>query len=200
MTTIVAGTRQAHASHSRTWGPLGLMLTMALPVAIIVAGIIVQGWGAISWLGAVVWGVVAAVAFALVATLGRTMGMTRMDLLDLLGSLVAAPRTAASRTLGAVVHLANGAVLAVAWAYGTALGGLSANVWTALGWGAVVWVLALGMLSTIGSVHPAIRAGRQDDPGLAATNFGAMTPVGILLSHLVWGAVLGLGYAAWPLG
>jgi hypothetical protein len=200
MTAIVAGTRQAHATHSRTWGPLGLLLSMAPPVALIVAGIVVDGWGAISWLGAIVWGVVAAVAFALVAMMGRTVGMTRMDLLDLLGSLVAAPRTAASQGLGAVVHLANGAVLAIAWAYGTALGGLSANVWTGLAWGAVLWVLALLMLSTIGSVHPAIRAGRQDDPGLAATNFGPMTPAGILVSHLVWGAVLGLGYAAWPLG
>jgi hypothetical protein len=143
MTAIVAGTRQAHARHSRTWGPLGLLLSMAPPVALLVAGIVVEGWGAIS---------------------------------------------------------PNGAVLAIAWAYGTALGGLSANVWTALAWGAVLWVLALLMLSTIGSVHPAIRAGRQDDPGPAATDFGPMTPLGILVSHLVWGAVLGLGYAAWPLG
>jgi hypothetical protein len=88
MTAIVAGTRQAHARHSRTWGPLGLMLSMAPPVALIVAGIVVKGWG-----------VVATVAFT-----------------------------------------------------------------------------------------------------LAATNFGPMTPVGILVSHLVWGAVLGLGYVAWPLG
>jgi hypothetical protein len=159
----------------------------------------VEGWGAISWLGAIVWGAVAAVAFALVGLIGRAIRMTRMDLLDLLGSMLAAPRTAASRGLGAVVHLADGAVLAIAWAYGTALGGLSANVWTAPAWGAVLWVLALGMLSTIGSVHPAIRAGRQDDPGPAASNFGPMTPLGILVSHLVWGAVLGLGYAAWPL-
>jgi hypothetical protein len=200
MTAIVAGTPRARARHSRMWGLLGLMLSMALPVALIVAGIVVQGWGAISWLGAIVWGVVAAVAFALVAMMGQTVGMTRMDLPDLLGSLVAAPGAAASRGLGALVHLANGAVLAVAWAYGTALGGLSANVWTALAWGAVLWVLALLMLSTIGSVHPAIRAGRQDDPGSGGVNFGPMTPVGVLVGHLVWGAVLGLGYAAWPLG
>jgi hypothetical protein len=67
-------------------------------------------------------------------------------------------------------------------------------------WGAVLWALALLMMSTIGSVHPAIRARQQDDPGLAASNFGSMTPVGSLVGHLVWGAVLGLGYAAWPLG
>lgn len=50
MTAIVAGTRQAHARHSRTWGLLGLMLSMAPPVALIVAGVVVEGWGAISWL------------------------------------------------------------------------------------------------------------------------------------------------------
>jgi hypothetical protein len=147
-----------------------------------------------------VWGVAATVAFTLVSVTGRAMGMTRMDLLDLLGSIFVAPHTAASRTLGALLHHANGAILAVAWAYGTALAGLPANWWTALAWGGVLWVLALLMMSTIGSVHRAIRAGRQDDPGLAASDFGSMTPVGNLVGHLVWGAVLGLGYAAWPLG
>ncbi len=59
--------------------------------------------------------------------------------------------------------------------------------------------LALLMMSTIGSVHPAIRRGEQEDPGPAALRFGAMTPMGSLLGHLVYGLVLGLTYDAWPL-
>ncbi|MGH9186267.1 MAG: hypothetical protein ACRD0U_10710 [Acidimicrobiales bacterium] len=50
-------------------------------------------------------------------------------------------------------------------------------------------------MSTVGAVHPAIRRGRQDDPGPLATNFVTMTPVRSLKDHLVWGAVLGLLYA-----
>jgi hypothetical protein len=45
-----------------------------------------------------------------------------------------------------------------------------------------------------------MRAQRQADPRPAATNFGAMTPVGSLMGHLVYGLVLGLGYNRWPLG
>jgi len=109
--------------------------------------------------------VVATVAFTLVSLMGRTMGMTRMDLLDLLGSMLAAPRTAASRRPGVLLHHANGAILAIAWAYGTALGGLRANGWTALAWDAALWALVLLMMSTIGSVHPAIRAAGRTIPG-----------------------------------
>ena len=123
-----------------------------------------------------------------------------MDLLDLLGSMVAPAGTAASRVTGAVVHHVNGALLAIAWAYGVALVDLPANWATGLAWGAILTVLALWMMTAVGSVHPAIRRGEQDDPGPAATNFGAMTPAGSLMGHLVYGLVLGLLYDAVPLG
>ncbi|WP_159943344.1 MULTISPECIES: hypothetical protein [unclassified Nocardiopsis] len=61
-------------------------------------------------------------------------------------------------------------------------------------------VLALVMLSSVGAVHPAMRRGREGDPGAAARNFGSMTPPGSLMGHLVYGLVLGLGYQYLPLG
>jgi hypothetical protein len=70
------------------------MVSMGVPVALIVAGIAVDGWGAISWTGAVVWGVVATVVLPSSARWARPVGMTDMDLLDLLGSAVAEPHTA----------------------------------------------------------------------------------------------------------
>lgn len=126
--------------------------------------------------------------------------MTRMDLLDLLGSMFAEPGTSASRATGALIHHMNGALLAVAWAYGVAMIGWSANWISVLWWGVVLWILALLMMTTIGAVHPAIRRGEQDDPGTAATNFGKMTPMGSLIAHLIYGIVLGLLYQTWPLG
>lgn len=199
MATIVTGTAQRRASHSRLLAPLGLMISMAVPVGVIVVGVVAEGWGAISWLSAIVWGVVATVVFTLFSMMGKAIGMTRMDLLDLLGSVAAAPGSAASRGIGAAVHHMNGAILAVAWAFAAVLAGVSLDWASGMAWGAVLWVLALLMMSTIGAVHPAIRRGEQDDPGTAATNFGVLTPVGSLMGHLVWGAVLGLLYAAWPL-
>lgn len=123
-----------------------------------------------------------------------------MDLLDLLGSTMATPGSGAATGLGAMIHHVNGALLAVFWAYGVALVDLPANWWTGLIWGAILTAFALLMMTTIGAIHPAIRRGTQDDPGPAATNFGPMTPVGSLMGHLVFGLVLGLGYANLPIG
>lgn len=200
MTTIMTGTERSHARHSMALAPIGFMVSMGVPVAVVVAGIAIEGWGAISWAGAVVWGLVATVAFTLFSMMGKAMGMTRMDLLDLLGSAVATPGTSASRAIGGVMHLMNGAILAVGWAYAARLAEVDLTWVSATAWGGVLWVLALLMMSTMGAVHPAIRRGEQDDPGTAATNFGAMTPVGSLMGHLVWGALLGLLYSTWPLG
>jgi hypothetical protein len=178
---------------------MGFMVSMGTPVAVALIGISVLGWNEIHWLGAIVWGVVATFTFMLFAMMGRAMGMTRMDLLDLLGSTVAKPHTAASRALGAVIHHVNGALLAVAWAYGAALVNLPANWATAIAWSILLWMLALLLMTTLGAVHPAIRRGWQDDPGTAAMNFGKLTPLGSLLGHLVYGLVLGLTYQTWPL-
>lgn len=187
-------------THSPVLAPLGFMTSMALPAAVAVAGIAVLGWGAIDWASAVVWGIVATVAFTVSSMVGKAAGMTEMDLPDLIGSVVAEPGTRASKALGAAVHHANGAILAVAWAYGVALVDLPANWWTGVVWGVILTAFAMLMMSTVGAVHPAIRRGEQDDPGLAATNFGRMTPAGSLVGHAVYGAVLGLGVANWPIG
>lgn len=197
--TIETGTPATRTRHSMPLAVTGFLLSMMIPVAIAILGIIVLGWDAIHWLGAIIWGVVATLAFTLFGMMGKAVGMTRMDLLDLLGSAVAPAGTSAARAAGALIHHTNGALLAIAWAYGVALLGWPANWLTGIVWGAVLWVLALLMLSTMGAAHPAIRRGEQDDPGLAATNFGAMTPVGSLIGHLVYGLVLGLTYGAWPL-
>lgn len=175
------------------------MLSMLPPVALIAIGVTTEGLGAISWAGTIVWGIVATIVFTLFSLMGKAMGMSRMDLLDLLGSALVAPGTGAAKILGAAIHHMNGAILAVAWAYGAVLLGVKADWISAALWAVVLWVLALLMMTTIGSVHPAIRDGRQDDPGAAATNFGKMTPVGSLMGHLIYGIALGLAYSAWPL-
>lgn len=197
---ITTGTPETRTEHSAGAAKLGLMLSMCIPAAVAIIGIILLGGGAIQWLSAIVWGVVATMAFTLFSMMGKKMGMTSMDLLDLLGSTMVQPDTSASRGIGAVIHHMNGALLAVAWAYGVALIGWQANWVTALIWGFILWALALLMMSTIGAVHPAIRRGEQEDPGPAAVNFGKMTPMGSLMGHLVYGLVLGLLYQSWPLG
>lgn len=197
--TATTGTERTVTRHSLPAAAANLMLSMGIPALIAIAGIALLGWGAISWAGALVWGVVATVAFTLFMMMGKAMGMTEMDLLDLLGSMFVEPHTSASRVLGALIHHMNGALLGVAWAYGAALVGWPANWASGIAWGVLLWVLALLMLTSIGAVHPAIRRGQVREPGGAATNFGKMTPVGSLLGHVVYGLVLGWLYQTWPL-
>ncbi|MPY81201.1 MAG: hypothetical protein GEV04_22835 [Actinophytocola sp.] len=197
--TVVSGTPYARSQHALSWSALGLMVSMAVPVVLIILGIAITGWGAINWVGAIVWGVIGTIAFTLFSIVGAAMRMTRMDLLGMLGNTIARPGSRASKGIGLVIHHMNGAILAIAWLYTVALLGLPANWATGLAWGAVLTLLALLMMTTIGSVHPAMRSGAQDDPGPAAVNFGALTPVGSLLGHLVYGVVLGIGYSVLPL-
>jgi hypothetical protein len=152
------------------------MISVGVPAAIAIIGIIRLGMKAISWPGVIVWGIVATIAFTLSGMMGKKMGMTRIDLLDLLGSLFVKAGTSTSKMVGGVIHMMNGALLAIAWTYGVALLNLPANLLTCLGWAVIVWLLSMLMMTTMGSVHPAMKRGEQEDPGTAATHFGKMTP------------------------
>lgn len=197
--TITTGTAATRTQHSTELGTLGVLISMGVPVAIVLIGIIALGWGAIAWLGAIVWGIVAAFVLSLFMMVGKALGVTRIDFADLLGSMFAPAHSDRARRIGAFIHHVDGALLAIAWAYGSALAGVSADWASGLVWGVILWALSLLMLTSIGAVHPRIRSGEQDDPGTAATNFGSMTPLGSLFGHLVYGALLGLLYAAAPL-
>lgn len=195
----MTGTAQTRTEHNTGLAAAGFMTSMLLPALPAIWGLFTLGAGAIDWLGALVWGVIATLAFTLFSMMGKAMGMTRMDLLDLLGSMVARPGSGAAKAIGGVVHLMNGALLGVAFAYAAALFAISSGLWSGVAWGVFLWIMALLMMTTMGAVHPAIRRGEQDDPGPAATHFGSMTPLGSLIGHLVYGAVLGWGYASFPI-
>ncbi|AVR44203.1 hypothetical protein C7S20_02385 [Christiangramia fulva] len=174
------------------------MVSMGIPAIIAVWGIFALGFDSINWGAAIIWGIAATIIFTLVTIMGKKMGMTRMDLLDLLGSFFMPPHSKSSRQLGMAIHLMNGALLGISWAYGTVLFSVDANWLTGLAWGIILWILALLMMSTLSAVHPAIKKGHQEDPGIAATNFGKMTPVGSLIGHIIFGVVLGFLYSYIP--
>jgi hypothetical protein len=199
MHTITTGTPETRTEHSPGLAATGVMVAVGIPILIAIIGILTLGWGAIAWLGAIIWGIVATFCFTLFMMMGARMGMTSMDLPDMLGSMFAEPHTTTSRAAGAIMHHMNGALLSIAGAYGLSLVALPLNWWTGMLWGMVLTALALILFTSIGGVHPEIRRGRVDDPGTAATNLGSMTPLGSLLGHLVYGLVLGLLYQTWPL-
>jgi hypothetical protein len=173
------------------FAPVWFVSTVGVAASLAVYGIVMYGWRAISWPSAAVWGVVGAAAFLVVAEpLWRATG--NLDFLDLLGSVVAEPGTTRARVLGGIIHHVNGALLAVAWAYGTVIFNMRQSG-TGLAWGLVLWALAITMVNTIGSVHPAVRRGERPDP------VGSVPSLMILIPHLVYGVAIEALYRSWPL-
>jgi hypothetical protein len=150
---------------------------------------------------AIVAGLIGGIAFLLVVYMGLGVGMTRMNFLHLLGSMVA-PRSSRSTAyaIGLVVHLMLSAVFGLVHAGLLTAIGVS-SVGSAAAWdlliGAVHGVAVLIVLPMMLSMaHPLVRSGELDRPGVALVGYGAMTPAGSLMAHVAFGVVTGAIYAA----
>jgi hypothetical protein len=145
-------------------------------------------------------GVLGGLAFLVVVTMGRSIGMTRMNLLEVLGTMLAPnARGATVYGLGLMAHLMASA------AFGLGHAGLLhaldvTSVGQAAAWdlvigtvhGAIV-LLVLPMILT--AMHPLVRKQAMEAPGVALTGFGRGTPLGSLMAHVVFGLVVGAVYA-----
>lgn len=194
--SILTGTPDTRTEHSEGAGLLNVMVAKGIPVALGIIGVVVEGWSGISWVGALVCGTIGAVMMAAFNGLGRGLRVTSLRLDEMLGSLLAEPHSTRARAVGMGIHLLFGALLAVVWAYTMALFDWSTDWFTGMVWGAFLALLALLMVSSMAVIHPKMRERRQEDPGPAGTNLGRLTPVWVGLGHLVYGATVGLLYAA----
>ncbi len=155
-----------------------------------------MNWGA--W---AVWGLVATVALTTLMAGGQGLGLTRMNLPFLLGTIFTPDRDRA-RLLGILVQLANGWIFALAYAFAFqvwgeatwwigALGGLvhSAFVLT------VIMPVLPGLHPRMASEHKGPTAHRQlEPPGFLGLHYGYRTPLSVVVSHVVYGILLGSLY------
>lgn len=154
-------------------------------------------------------GLVAGFAATLVMTplmqMGAAMGMTRMNMTVMLGSMFRRDADSARR-IGTALHFMNGIVFGLAYALvWWALDPAIENAWW-IGpiFGAVHSVVAMVMMPVMSGMHPRVE-GRGETTegsdvvlprfGFGGTGFGAMTPVGVLMGHLVFGLVWGLVFS-----
>lgn len=131
------------------------------------------------------------------------MGITRMDLPLMLGTMVTPDRDRA-KIVGVIMHIVNGWIFAFVYAiYFEALG--RATWWLGMGMGLLHAVLVLLLLMPfLPGIHPRMVSDyrgpeptRQlEPPGFAALNYGRRTPIGLIIAHLVYGGMLGLFYSA----
>ncbi len=152
---------------------------------------------ALSW---AVAGLGATVILTVLLAGAQGLGVTRMSLPYLLGAMFTPDRDRA-KLAGILVHLANGWLFSgVYFATFALAGGASIPLGMAIGLVHGLFVAAVG-LPLLPAFHPRVarpHAGptaerRLEPPGVFARNYGWSTGAVIILSHVVFGAVLGVG-------
>jgi hypothetical protein len=152
-----------------------------------------MSWG--SWL---LWGFAATVVLTTLMAGSQALGFTRMNLPYLLGTLVTADRDRA-RVVGILIHIFNGWVFSLLYLLAFRLLGVaSAPLGALIGLVHAAFVLMVG-LPALPGMHPRMMSERNastrvqqlEPPGFLGLHYGIRTPISVLLSHLVFGAILG---------
>jgi len=151
-----------------------------------------------SWL---LWGFAATVVLTAIMYSTQSLGMTRMNIPYLLGTMFT-PNRDRAKFIGVLVHFMNGWIFSLIYvATFHAWGG--ANWWRGviIGLAHASFVLAVGM-PVMPALHPRM-ANEQygptvvrqlEPPGFFALHYGIRTPISILLAHALFGAILGAFY------
>jgi hypothetical protein len=157
----------------------------------------------VSLWGALVGGVIGTIVLTSGLRVAQELGVTRMDIPLLLGTIFTDERDRAS-AIGYVIHFMNGLLFALAyygvfravghagWLFGAVLGVVHAS-------------LSGGILLTalLPAVHPrmgtpwtdAAETPLLESPGFLLANYGRRTLIWTLAGHVVYGAIVG-GFAA----
>lgn len=150
---------------------------------------------------AVLWGFVSTIVLTTIMSASQGLGLTRMSLPFLLGTIVT-PNRDRAMLFGTLVHLVDGWLFA--FLYAAAFESWGRSNW-ALGGGIGVVhglaVLAVAM-PLIPGLHPRMVSpyfgptpNRQlQPPGFLALHYGRRTPLVTLLAHVAYGVILGSFY------
>lgn len=150
---------------------------------------------------ALVAGFVGTVVMTMGMQMGKSMGMTEMDIALITGGMVTSDERKARR-IGMFIHLVMMGTVVFGIAYALLFQALDSASWTAglgigLAHGAVVGIIAMPMM---GGIHPRMRAAAEgfqmESPGPFGINYGKGTPMGLLMGHALYGVVLALVYDA----
>lgn len=147
-------------------------------------------WGSAIWAG-----IVATAVMTVLMYMGKAMDMP-MDMPRMLGLMFTGPdNTSAVYGLGLAVHFMMGILFALIYATLFALFGIAANwIWGAV-FGAVHGVIAGMAFGMMPAMHPRMGEGEVlAPPGPFGSNYGPMVPVGVIVLHIIFGAVVGWLY------
>jgi uncharacterized membrane protein YagU involved in acid resistance len=154
-----------------------------------------------NWESWIVSGFIATLALSTLLVGSQGLRLTRMNVPYLLGTIIT-PERERARLYGFLAHLLNGWAFSFLYAYIFEVRHM-VNWWFGLllGLAHALVVLTVGM-SLLPSIHPRMATERKgptarrqlEPPGFMALNYGYQTPISVLVSHAVFGAILGSLY------
>jgi hypothetical protein len=147
----------------------------------------------------ILWGFGATVILTTIMVVSKYLGLTRIDLPFMLGTIFTGSRDKAVR-IGFVSHMIMGWIFA--FIYGVAFNIAELQTWwfgLSVGFVHAAFVLTAG-LQILSSFHPRMARAFQgptptrqlEPPGFLALNYGPGTPIATFLAHLIYGTVLGI--------
>jgi hypothetical protein len=153
----------------------------------------------VDWDGWALFGLIATAVLTAIMIVAQMVGLTRLDLPLLLGTLVS-PDPDRARAAGFFIHLGVGQGFALGY---TAVFALlnRATWWLGAGLGLIHVAIALTVIfPLLAGVHPRVASTRAgpastavlEPPGLLGLNYGTQTPLVAVVAHLAYGVALGL--------
>lgn len=154
-----------------------------------------------NWASWALWSFGATIVLTTLLSAGQGMGLTRMSLPYMLGTMLTSDRDGA-KTVGFLIHLLNGWLFAMVYV-------AAFHAWGAAGWwrGAVIGLVHVSFVLTAGmrfmpGIHPRMASEERgptvvrvlEPPGFLALNYGYQTPLVAVLAHLLYGGILGAFY------
>jgi hypothetical protein len=155
----------------------------------------------VNWNSWLLWGFVATVVETSVSVASQSLGLTRMNLPYLLGT-VFTPNRERAKFYGLLSHLFFGWVFSLIYVF--IFESLGAAGW----WrGALIGIVhalfvLMAMMAVIPGVHPRMASEQHgpsahrllEPPGFMALHYGVNTPIAVVASHALFGAILGAFY------
>jgi uncharacterized membrane protein YagU involved in acid resistance len=151
--------------------------------------------------GIALWGFVGTVVLTTILAGSQALGLTRMNIPFMLGTMVTPDRDRA-KAIGFGMHLVNGWLFAMIYA-------AAFRSWRRATWwlGALVGLVHALFVLTVGmpilpGLHPRMASEERgptptrqlEPPGFLALHYGKRTPISVVLAHLVYGGILGAFY------
>jgi hypothetical protein len=154
-----------------------------------------------NWSSWLLWGFIATVVETTISVASQSLGLTRMNLPYLLGT-VFTPNREKAKFYGLLSHLFFGWVFSLIYVF--IFESLGAAGW----WrGAIIGIVhalfvLMAMMAVIPGVHPRMASEQHgpsshkllEPPGFMAMHYGVKTPLAVLASHALFGALLGAFY------